>query len=89
VQSSAIARALFVDRSVISRQITQLCELGLVELQADADDGRVRMAAATPLALARLDAVRGGEWTLSSRLDSWAADEIRELTRLLTKLNES
>jgi DNA-binding MarR family transcriptional regulator len=88
LQSSAIAKALFVDRSVISRQITQLCELGLVELQADADDGRVRMAAATPLALARLENVRGGEWTLSSRLDSWGESEIRQLTRLLEKLNQ-
>jgi DNA-binding MarR family transcriptional regulator len=88
LQSSAIARALFVDRSVISRQITQLCELGLVELQADADDGRVRMAAPTPLALERLETIRGGEWMLASRLDSWDEDEIRQLTRLLEKLNQ-
>jgi DNA-binding MarR family transcriptional regulator len=88
LQSSAIARALFVDRSVISRQITQLCELGLVELQAAADDGRVRMATATPLALARMQSMRGGEWSLASRLASWGETEIRQLALLLAKLND-
>lgn len=88
LQSSVIARTLYTDRSVISRQITQLCELGLVELHTDADDGRVRLAAATPLALARIDAARGGEWALFSGLESWTVSEIRELTRLLTKLNQ-
>jgi DNA-binding MarR family transcriptional regulator len=88
LQSSAIARALFVDRSVISRQITQLCELGLVDSHADADDGRVRMTTVTPLALARMEDMRGGDWSLASRLDTWDEPEIRQLARLLAKLND-
>jgi DNA-binding MarR family transcriptional regulator len=88
LQSSAIATALFVDRSVISRQVTQLCELGLVELQHDAVDGRVRRIAATPLARERLLDVRGSDWSISSRLESWSASDIRSATRLLARLTE-
>lgn len=88
LQPSAIARALFVDRSVISRQVTQLCELGLAELQTDAEDGRVRMVATTPLGRERLDDVRGADWSISSRLDSWTSDDIRRVTELLARLTE-
>jgi len=87
-QSSAIANALSVDRSVISRQVTQLCELGLVELQSVEGDGRARLVAATPRALDRIGEVRIGGWSVLSHLDEWEVSDIRELARLLTKLNE-
>jgi len=87
LQSGALALALSVDRSVISRQVTQLCELGLATLQSVEGDGRARLVAATPRAIERLEELRIGGWSLVSHLEEWEVGDIRDLTRLLSKLN--
>ncbi|WP_228511725.1 MarR family winged helix-turn-helix transcriptional regulator [Clavibacter sp. VKM Ac-2872] len=78
--ASAVADQLGVDRSVVSRQLRQLQDLGLVEVGGDAQDGRVRVLALTPAGLAGIDAddmqgsrlIRGlGEWTRAD-LDAFA-----------------
>ncbi|MFE6964350.1 MarR family winged helix-turn-helix transcriptional regulator [Agromyces sp. NPDC057679] len=47
-----------MDKSVVSRQIRMLEEVGLVESRPDERDGRVRVLAPTPLAVERITAVR-------------------------------
>ncbi|RIJ51319.1 MarR family transcriptional regulator [Clavibacter lycopersici] len=79
--ASAVADQLGVDRSVVSRQLRQLQELGLVEVGADAQDGRVRVLALTAAGRAGIEAddaqggsrlIRGlGEWTRAD-LDTFA-----------------
>ncbi len=86
--ASAVAAALYVDKSVISRQARLLCDLGLLETQVDPADGRARFLAVTPTAERKLAEVRAGDTAIvHRRLGSWPADELRELARLLAKLN--
>ncbi|RIJ56603.1 MarR family transcriptional regulator, partial [Clavibacter phaseoli] len=79
--ASAVADQLGVDRSVVSRQLRQLQDLGLVEVGADAQDGRVRVLALTAAGRTGIEAddaeggsrlIRGlGEWTRAD-LDAFA-----------------
>ena len=86
--SSAVAAALYVDKSVISRQAKQLCELGLVRTELDPADGRARFLAITDLARAKLDAVRNGETAIvHKRLSAWPTDDLHQLAALLAQLN--
>ena len=86
--ASAVAAALYVDKSVISRQARLLCDLGLLETQVDPADGRARFLAVTPVAARKLAEVRAGDTAIvHRRLGSWPAGELRELARLLAKLN--
>ena len=86
--SSAVAAALYVDKSVISRQAKQLCELGLVRTELDPADGRARFLAVTDLARAKLDAVRNGETAIvHKRLSAWPTDDLHQLAALLAQLN--
>ncbi|MBG6056782.1 DNA-binding MarR family transcriptional regulator [Cryobacterium sp. MP_M5] len=86
--ASAVAAALYVDKSVISRQARLLCDLGLLETQVDPADGRARFLAVTPEAVRKLAEVRAGDTAIvHRRLGSWPAGELRELARLLAKLN--
>ena len=52
-RSSALAAAVCVDPSTVSRQIGDLVELGLVERRADPHDGRATLLAATAAGEAR------------------------------------
>ena len=52
-RSSALAAAVCVDPSTVSRQIADLVELGLVERRADPQDGRATLLAATEAGQAR------------------------------------
>ena len=86
--SSAVAAALYVDKSVISRQAKQLCELGLVRTELDPADGRARFLAITELARTKLDAVRNGETAIvHRRLSGWPTDDLHQLAALLAQLN--
>ena len=53
-----LAEAFEMDKSVVSRQVRALEELGLVVSRPDADDGRQRVLAATPAAHEALEALR-------------------------------
>lgn len=77
------------DHTTVSRQVAKLEALGLVERRADARDGRVRLAAATPKAKQLTDALdeaRQRLWTQA--LSSWSRTERRELVRLISRLTE-
>ena len=82
-------RLLMTDRSVISRQVRQLEDMGLIELQADPGDGRARFLALTPLAHKRLKEVRATDKVLlHSRLSSWPADDLHQFAAFIARLNE-
>ena len=53
-----LAEAFEMDKSVVSRQIRMLEDLGLVETRADERDGRVRVLVATPRAFELVQGVR-------------------------------
>jgi DNA-binding MarR family transcriptional regulator len=84
---SVLAAALGFDKSVMSRQLHQLEELGLVVRQVDTEDRRASVVDVTEAAHAHL---REGRLTARSAfrrgLAGWDPNDLDELTRLLAKL---
>lgn len=85
---SALADALHADKGQMSRAVRELEELGLITRTPDPADGRSHLLSATADGIARLRAVRAPSAnSLSTALDTWQLDDIRELTRLLHALS--
>ena len=74
------------DYTTVSRQVSKLESLGLVDRQASSTDARVRMACVTAKGRAmtdRLDAARGR--MAQQVFASWDAQDVAELVRLMSK----
>jgi DNA-binding MarR family transcriptional regulator len=83
--SSALAHRLTADKGMISRQITDLESLGLIERTPDPDDGRSRLISLSPEGRNRLDAARRPyEQMLAASLAQWPTESIDQLTELLS-----
>jgi DNA-binding MarR family transcriptional regulator len=83
----ALAARLSADRSVVSRQIRQLEELGLVRLRTDPADRRNRIIALTRKAEERLTALGlAGTLWMESRLSSWETADLAHLVSYLGRL---
>lgn len=90
MRASAVADLFTVDKGAISRQVTHLIELGLVEKSRDPEDGRAWLLSATPDAAHRLRTVAEQRRTyLAERLDGWEAGDLERFTDLLARYNES
>ena len=90
VRASAVADLFTVDKGAISRQVTHLIELGLVQKSRDPEDGRAWLLSATPDATQRLRTVAEQRRTyLAERLDGWEAGDLERFTDLLALYNES
>lgn len=88
--AGSLAAALYVDKSVISRIVRQLIDLGLAERRADPTDGRAYFIAATPEAVRKVDAIRDEHRAALHRfLAGWDEADIDQLAALLAKLNGS
>lgn len=86
--AGAIAECLETDKSVVSRQLRSLEELGLVSIAPDPDDGRARIVTATPEAVARIhEKGSGTERHVRSLLTAWPLDDARRLGELLERFN--
>ena len=89
-RSSSLAESACVDPSTVSRQVGQLVTAGLVERQADPEDGRATLLAATPagqqLYAAKLERRR----QLFARfVQDWSAQDVTTFTELLRRLNDT
>lgn len=89
-RTTALAEELHSEISTVSRQISALVELGLVERQADPHDGRACLLAVTD---AGYDTFRRAKqqrsaW-IAGMLDDWDDADRAELNRLFTKLNDA
>lgn len=90
MRASAVADLFTVDKGAISRQVTHLMELGLVEKSRDPEDGRAWLLSATPDAVQRLRTVAEQRRTyLAERLDGWEAGDLERFTDLLARYNDS
>lgn len=90
VQASVAADMLVVDRSVISRQVRQLEDLGLVETRTDPDDGRARILALTEEGNRRMRSVNPTNRTIMhGLLSSWSAEELESFAAQVERLNET
>jgi len=83
---SALATALNLDGSTVTRQVTALQKDGLIERRRDPDDGRGTVIAATDTGLHQVDMVRQARRELyGSVLRAYSPDERRELARTLER----
>lgn len=87
LHAGAIADALEIDKSVVSRQVKHLEALGLAQIVADPDDRRARFIEATPEAIESVGQ-RGSRMhrRLHEQLQAWPADDVAQLARLLSRL---
>lgn len=84
-----LTEAFEMDKSVVSRQVRMLEELGLVESRADLHDGRLRVLTATPEACKALAEVRGAHAArMRSALTQVTPDELRSASKVFAVLAE-
>jgi DNA-binding MarR family transcriptional regulator len=87
---SALAAALHLDGSTVTRQVAALVRAGLVSRDPDPQDRRGAVIAATPSGLSRMGGVRKAREELYAEiLASWSEEDHRTLAVLLHRLNES
>ncbi len=90
VPMSTLIHKLELEKSTVTRQIDAVVRLGLVERRPDPEDARARRVALTELGRQRLDEVVASAVAVwRERLSLWDPDDIRTLTRLLRRLDDS
>ncbi len=90
VRSSRLVENFGIDKGAISRQISSLVELGLVERIPDPEDGRATRLRLTDDAKARIEAVRERRWgRFGRRLAEWSDEELADFAATLQRYNES
>jgi DNA-binding MarR family transcriptional regulator len=88
LRASDLVARLGLDKSTVSRQISHLVDLGLVDRAADPVDGRAQVL--TPSAegstrLARIRDVRRARWERD--MSDWPSSDVATLADLLHRLN--
>jgi DNA-binding MarR family transcriptional regulator len=84
-----LSEILHLDKSALSRHIVALEEQGLIERHVDEHDARVRTLAASPAALAAVQAQRRSrDNELRRELGTWPREDLVTLARLLRRLTE-
>lgn len=88
VRASDVAQTLGLDKSTVSRGITQLENLGLIERVGDPDDGRARLLRLTTTGAESFGAMRAQRQTeFRAILERWNPTDLADLGRLLARLN--
>ncbi len=88
VRASDVAQALGLDKSTVSRGLTQLETLGLIERIEDPDDGRARLLRLTSTGAAGFNAMRIQRQTeFRAILARWDTPDLATLANLLARLN--
>lgn len=83
-RAGALADLACVDASTVSRQVDTLVRRGLVERQADPDDGRATVLVPTAEGLAVQERVRAGrDRVMAEVLRDWSEEDVARLTTLL------
>ena len=83
VRASDVAQALGLDKSTVSRGLTQLESLGLIERVGDPDDGRARLLRLTETGAERFGAMRiQRQAEFRAILDRWETPDLASLARL-------
>ena len=88
VRAGDLVARLGLDKSTVSRQLSSLVTLGLVDRSADPDDGRAQVLTPSPegsARLARIRAVRRERW--AADLADWPTEDVAALAELLGRFN--
>lgn len=88
--TTALADALGLDASTVTRQANALVRDGFIERRPNPDDGRSSNLALTALGARTMRHVEAGRReVLGEMFDGWSETERRTLGRSLTKLNQA
>ena len=88
MHAGALADALVVDKSVISRQAKALEELGFIGIAPDPHDGRARILTLTPETAGRVAAARASDRAKTSqRLRQWSVEDLQQFAEYIGRLN--
>ena len=88
LRASDLVARLGLDKSTVSRQLSTLVGLGLVDREADPEDGRaqvLRPSAEGSVRLARIRDARRARW--ETDLADWPVEDVAGLARLLGRFN--
>ena len=87
---SDLADKVYADVSTVSRQVTHLVGLGLVERLSDPEDGRAHLAALTDAGVDLLTSLRRSrnEWLLGL-LEGWTNDDIQTFSDYLERFADA
>jgi len=88
LRASDLVTRLGLDKSTVSRQVSTLVDLGLVDRTADPADGRAQVLTTSEegaARLARIRDVRRARW--EADLADWPASDVATLADLLARLN--
>ncbi|HST83299.1 MAG TPA: MarR family winged helix-turn-helix transcriptional regulator [Kineosporiaceae bacterium] len=84
-----LAENTFLDPSTVSRRVSQLVQLGLVERRADQEDGRAVQLVLTALGQTFFTTIRARrEEIMRQVLGNWSRAEVSSLSSLLRKFND-
>jgi DNA-binding MarR family transcriptional regulator len=87
---SAIASAVHMDMSTVSRTLTALCKEGLVVTRPDEADLRSHLTRCTPAGIERIADRRARvAEQLDARLADWDTDDVAALSHLLNRFVDS
>lgn len=90
MRMSRLAELLAVDMSVTSRHVSHVADRGWIERCADPEDKRSRILRLTPAGEEKLTELSQRTTDrLVERLADWSDDDVRQLTRLLSRLRAS
>ena len=88
-RTTELAGCLHADTSTVSRQVTSLVDLGLIERTADPEDRRATILVVTDGGRAVLDDMRAARERMIARiLADWSASDIKELVAVLARFND-
>ncbi|MEY9875843.1 DNA-binding MarR family transcriptional regulator [Streptacidiphilus sp. MAP12-33] len=86
----ALAQAMGIDSSTVTRQVAPLVDCGLVDRVPNPDDGRAVLLELSEQGRGRLSEVRASRQELMRMLlDDWPREEQESFVALLTRFNQS
>lgn len=84
----ALAEAMGIDSSTVTRQVAPLVDTGLVKRTSHPEDGRAVVLALSPRGRGRLDEVRDSRRRLMAQMTAgWSGEERQTFTDLLVRFN--
>lgn len=90
VHAADLAAAVGLHKSTMSRNLSQLEQLGLLERVPDPADARARLLRLTPVGRESVERSRQGRrQRLADQLGDWSDVDVRRLGALLARLNDS
>ena len=88
VRASVMAGTFHIDKGAVSRQLSHLVDLGLVDRSQDPEDGRASLVSASDEARRLLDNVVAEQRRhFDERLGDWSAEDLDGFVSLLGRYN--